>query len=137
MFLELGTTNVHRIELHDCPFTRRGILSTVSSIYDLSGYEAPVTLKGKQILQQICRDKLDWESPIPENQQLEWEKWRNDVVKFRCFKPEKFGQIQECELHHFSDASLEGYGQCSFLRLVNDEYQVTVLLSLAKLELLR
>ena len=116
-----------RIEMHDRPFTRRGILSTVSSIYDPSGYVAPVTLRGKQILQQMCRDKLDWDSPIPENLRPEWEKWRNDVVNLeqleiqRCFKPEKFGQIQECELHHFSDASLEGYGQCSFLRLVNEE----------------
>ena len=47
-----------RIEMHDGPFTRRGILSTVSSIYDPSGYIAPVTLKGK-ILQQMCLDILD------------------------------------------------------------------------------
>ena len=39
-----------RIELRDSPFTRRGILSTVSSIYDPNGYVAPVSLKGKQIL---------------------------------------------------------------------------------------
>ena len=36
-----------RIELRDRPFTRRGILSTVSSIYDPMGYVSPVTLKGK------------------------------------------------------------------------------------------
>lgn len=42
-----------RIELKDQPFTRRGVLSTVCSIYDPQGYVAPVTLKGKQILQQM------------------------------------------------------------------------------------
>lgn len=89
-----------RIEMHDRPFTRRGILSTVNSIYDPSGYVAPVTLKGKQILQQICQDKLDWDSPVPENLRSEWEKWRHDVVSLeqleiqRCFKPENFGEIQ-------------------------------------------
>jgi len=89
-----------RIEMHDRPFTRRGILSTVNSIYDPSGYVAPVTLKGKQILQQMCQDKLDWDSPVPENLRSEWEKWRHDVVSLeqleiqRCFKPENFGEIQ-------------------------------------------
>ncbi len=28
------------------------------------------------------------------------------------------------ELHHFSDASLEGYGQCSYIRLVNEDDKV-------------
>ncbi|KAL9966153.1 hypothetical protein ACROYT_G024179 [Oculina patagonica] len=118
-----------RIELDGRPFTRRGILSTVSSIYDPNGYVSPVTLKGKQILQQMCRDKLDWDSPIPASLRPKWEMWLKDVVNLekleiqRCFKPDKFGQIQECEMHHFSDASQEGYGQCSFLRLVNEEDQ--------------
>ena len=51
------------IELRDRPLTRHGILSSVSSIYDLNGFVGPVTLKGKQILQQMCRDGLDWDSP--------------------------------------------------------------------------
>lgn len=116
-----------RIELRDRPLTRRGVLSTISSIYDPSGFVAPVTLKGKQVLQQMCRDKLDWDSPIPESLYTHWEKWRQDVLNLdqlqiqRCFKPENFGQVKASELHHFSDASVEGYGQCSYLRLINVE----------------
>ena len=30
------------------------------------------------------------------------------------------GRIKSTELHHFSDASLEGYGQCSYIRMVNE-----------------
>ena len=116
-----------RIELRDLPFTRRGVLATVSSIYDPSGFVAPVTLKGKQVLQQMCRDKLDWDSPVPESLRSQWEKWRRDVLTLdplqiqRCFKPENFGRVKACELHHFSDASLEGYGQCSYVRLIDVE----------------
>ena len=55
-----------RIELKDRPFTRRGVLSTVCSIYDPQGYVAPVTLRGKQIVQQMYRDKLDWDSLVPD-----------------------------------------------------------------------
>ena len=46
-----------RITLHDTPLTRRGILSTISSIYDPLGFVAPVLLMGKQLLQELCRDK--------------------------------------------------------------------------------
>ena len=48
-----------RIKLRDRPLTRRGVLSIVGPIYDPNGYLAPVTLKGKQILQKMCQDKLD------------------------------------------------------------------------------
>ncbi|KAK3751574.1 hypothetical protein QZH41_007536 [Actinostola sp. cb2023] len=116
-----------RIELRDRPFTRRGVLSTVSSIYDPNGYVAPVTLKGKQILQQMCRDKLDWDCPVPDSLRPSWEKWRTEITDLeklkvpRCFKTDNFDTIKAVEVHHFSDASVEGYGQCSYLRLVNQE----------------
>ena len=63
-----------RIELRDRPLTKRGVLSVVGSIYDPNGYLAPLTLKGKQILQQMCQDKLDWDSPVPDYLRPEWEK---------------------------------------------------------------
>ncbi|XP_064611761.1 uncharacterized protein LOC135475754 [Liolophura sinensis] len=56
-----------RITLQDKPLTRRGILSTVSSIYDPLGFAAPVVLLGKQILQELYRDGLDWDSPLPDS----------------------------------------------------------------------
>ena len=37
----------------------------------------------------------------------------------RCIKPEGFGIIKEASLHHFSDASEEGYEQSTYLRLVS------------------
>ena len=36
-----------------------------------------------------------------------------------CIQPEGFGIIKEASLHHFSDASEEGYGQSTYLRLLN------------------
>ena len=119
-----------RIELRDHPLTRRGVLSTIGSIYDPNGYIAPVTLKGKQILQQMCRGKLDWDNPIPEYLHPQWEKWRQEIIELekleiqRCFKPNDFGPVKAAEMHYFSDASMEGYGQCSYLRLINQHDQV-------------
>ena len=38
----------------------------------------------------------------------------------RSLKPLDFGVSTSIELHHFSDASNSGYGQCSYIRYVND-----------------
>ena len=42
----------------------------------------------------------------------------------RCYQPSDFGCIVSSELHHFSDASIHGYGQCSYPRLKNDQGQI-------------
>ncbi|XP_072179391.1 uncharacterized protein [Diadema setosum] len=89
-----------RLELRDRPFTRRGILSTVCSIYDPNGFASPVTLRGKQILQSLCRLKLDWDSPIPDDIRPQWEKWRMEISELenfqlpRCYKPPNFGSVK-------------------------------------------
>jgi hypothetical protein len=119
-----------RITLQDKPLTRRGILSTVSSVYDPLGFIAPILLKGRRILQELCREKADWDDPIPEDVQRMWRKWRNDLLLIndlkiqRCLTPPGFEEAKSVELHHFSDASTTGYGQCSYLRLVNAKNKV-------------
>lgn len=127
-----------RIVLSDKPLTRRGVLSTVSSVYDPLGFISPVILVGKQILQQLCAQNADWDDPIPEVLKLKWEQWRNELsilgsLKIsRCFKPKAFGEVTTVEIHHFSDASTEGYGQCSYLRLVDNKEHVHCSLLMSK-----
>ena len=127
-----------RVELKDQPLTRRGILSTVSSVFDPLGMLAPVILLGKSILQDLCRDGADWDDEVPEPLRAKWEKWRGDLHTLsklkvpRCYKPEEFGELKSVELHHFSDASKDGYGQCSYLRLTNRSNQIHCALVMAK-----
>ena len=118
------------IVLQDKPCTRRGILSTVSSIFDPLGFVAPLLLDGKSILQELCRREVGWDDPIPDEVKVKWEKWRSDLLEVqritipRCYKPDNFGRVVNAQLHHFSDASVKGYGQCSYLRLVNENQKV-------------
>lgn len=119
-----------KIDVSSKPFTRRGILSTVSSIYDPLGFIAPVILSGKRILQELTRDNIDWDEPVPELLHQQWEKWVCTLPSLenlhidRCYKPRDFGEVSTAELHNFSDASCHGYGQCSYLRLINSQHQV-------------
>ena len=118
------------IALKDRPCTRRGILSTVSSIFDPLGFVAPVLLEGKAILQELCRQNIGWDDPVPVEIQKRWLKWKSDIEGLknveisRCYKPENFGNVARAELHHFSDASFKGYGQCSYLRLINEDNKI-------------
>ena len=127
-----------KITIQDRPLTRRGILSTVCSVFDPLGFLAPVVLVGKQLLQELCRQAVDWDEPISDSLRPRWERWRNelrsleDIKIARCYKPENFGRVKLAELHNFSDASQSGYGQCSYLRLINEQDEVHCSLVMAK-----
>ena len=105
--------------------TRCGILSTVASLYDPLGFVAPFVLSGKQILQDMCRQGTCWDEPLKEELCPRWECWTEDLANLekltipRCYHPPGFGEILKVELHHFSDASTTGSGQCSYRRLEN------------------
>ncbi|XP_032232082.2 uncharacterized protein LOC116614782 isoform X1 [Nematostella vectensis] len=127
-----------RIELRDKPLTRRGILSTVSSVYDPLGAVSPVILTGKQILQELCSTHTDWDEPLPEDIRPRWEKWRTELpllenLKFpRCLKPPNFGTLTSTQVCNFSDACHNGIGQVSYLRMVNEKGEVHVSFLMAK-----
>jgi hypothetical protein len=116
-----------RVTLNNKPLTRRNILSTVASIYDPLGFLAPFILIGKKILQEVCQRGIGWDEALPNELQPRWEKGIGDFVNLekiqisRCVKPHDFGEPTTVELHHFSDASTFGYGQCSYLRLVTGD----------------
>ncbi|XP_014678718.1 PREDICTED: uncharacterized protein LOC106818533, partial [Priapulus caudatus] len=127
-----------RLKLGERPLTRRGVLSAVASVYDPLGCLAPFVLRGKWILQQMCKEKVGWDDPLSESLRPKWEQWVAELPTLeqlqipRCLVPEKFGDIVSCELHHFSDASVSGYGQCSYLRLKNQNQDVHCALVMGK-----
>ena len=69
---------------------------------------------------------LKWDEDIPDDISKKWLKWKENLPNLemvhlgRCFKPHGFGKVVDCSLHHFSDACENGYGQASYIRLVDD-----------------
>lgn len=117
----------YNVVLKEKTITRRGILSTVASVYDPLGFLSPYILTGKGVLQKMCKQGVGWDDPLPPELQPRWEAWLRDLENLpeiqipRCFIPESLGAVQKIELHHFSDASNSGYGQCSYIRVVAEE----------------
>ena len=126
-----------RITLQDRPLTRRGILGTISSIYDPLGLASPFLLHGRKILQQINRESRSWDDDVSSELTLAWAKWRDELPQLeglkinRCYKPKGFEPVS-ASLHSFSDASDYGYGQASYLRQVDSEGRVCVSLVIGK-----
>lgn len=127
-----------RVMVKDHPFTRRGVLSTVASIFDPLAFVAPLILKGKQILQRMCQDKVGWDEPLPDDLRPRWEAWLQDLHNLskveipRHYIPLTAKEVQQYELHHFSDASVSGYGVCSYLRAVSKSGDVYCALVMGK-----
>lgn len=61
------------------PFTRRGVVSTVNSLYDPLGFVAPVTIHGKSILRELVTDNGDWDAPLPQKMEESWILWRDSL----------------------------------------------------------
>ena len=127
-----------KVKIKEHPFTRRGVLSTVASIFDPLGFVAPLILKGKQILQRMCQDKVGWDEPLPNELRPRWEAWLQDLHNLSLLEiprhhiPLAAKEVQQYELHHFSDASISGYGMCSYLRAVSKSGEVHCALVMGK-----
>ncbi|XP_035986832.1 uncharacterized protein LOC118560169 [Fundulus heteroclitus] len=116
-----------KIILKNRPITRRGILSVISSVYDPLGFLAPVVLSAKIFLQGLCRKRLGWDDPLPCSVTREWMSWLEDLHHLenfkvsRCLKPVDFGDLVSARLHHFADASEEGFGTVTYLLLQDNK----------------
>ena len=83
--VETGTFSF-KISLKDKPYTRRGILSIVSSIYDPLGFVAPFILPAKRLLQNLCRKGLRWDDIVSIEGITTWHSWVGDLPKLKSLK---------------------------------------------------
>jgi hypothetical protein len=96
-----------------------GFYRQVSSLYNPLGFAAPLVLPAKRLLLQLCKDKVGWDEEIPREVLDAWDRWLNDLPKLvnisvpRCFKPSHSAELGSIQLHHFADASFDGYGVVS------------------------
>ena len=107
-------------------YTKRKILSLVSSVFDPLGWVSPLTVRGKIFLQTLWKEKMGW------NQTL-----NNEQVKVICdilidlqrvdeFSFPRHILHEHSELHVFADASSRAYRAAVYT--VNNNYQCSDLL---------
>ena len=109
-----------RVNLPSKPSTRRGVLSTASSLYDPIGFVAPVTLLPKWILQMNAGG---WDDEIEAKSLSRWENWKESLKQLEELRIPRWYRTStdtatSVELHVFSDASESAYGAVIYLRHV-------------------
>ena len=115
------------VKLKDGPFTRRGLLSALSSVFDPLGFLAPLILAAKLLLQDLCRRKYDWDDRLSEEDVKVWKRWSEGLRNLsavsvpRCLIRSDIGEFDtlfQTQLHHFADASSVAYSTVSYLRVI-------------------
>ena len=127
-----------KVKQKEKPPTRRGLLSTMSSVYDPFGFVAPHVMQAKMLFQDECKMKKGWDDELEPANLAKWSKWLQNLHLLenlqmdRCVVPDDFGPVVQCNLHHFSDASERAYGAVSYLRSVNEKGEIHCTFLLAK-----
>lgn len=65
------------------PFTCRGILSTVNSLYDPLGLVAPVTMQGKALVRELSSEQSDWDTPLTTDKEAQWKAWTDSLTDLK------------------------------------------------------
>lgn len=103
------------------PFTRRGVLSVVNSLYDPLGFVAPVTIVGKNLLKEMTISNGDWDDPLPDKYFSAWTVWTTslqslkDLLIPRTYFSHSLCQASHNELLLFSDASEKAIASVAYM----------------------
>ena len=125
----------------DLPDTKRGILSIVSSVFDPLGILTPSLIEAQYIIQQLWREKVNWDEPIPTYLNKGWNLWKHEMNSISTISvPRWFGfhssPTNEIELHIYCDASQKLYGAVAYLRCLEEnanQYSVSFVWSKSRL----
>lgn len=115
------------------PYTRRGLLSVINSIYDPIGFVQPVIIHGKLLLREMMSvtSKTDWDDPLPEPLYGKWISWM-DSLHFleyllipRTYSDISFENAIRKEVLVFSDASKNAVAAVAYLSLYDEKRSTT------------
>jgi hypothetical protein len=120
-----------RVRLAEINYTRAGLLSKVSGLFDPLGAAAPITVKAKKRLRHLGVKGLKWEDSVTGPDREWWESYFDTMqqlktVEFaRCLFPDE-DRIVRTELATFVDASEEACAAVCFIRNVYRDHRVIV-----------
>ena len=67
------------------PETRKGVMSSIATIYDPLCLVGPLILPGREINQELCRLKYDWNDRLPDELAVKWRDWKKGLVSLTSY----------------------------------------------------
>ncbi|XP_067279227.1 uncharacterized protein [Pseudorasbora parva] len=123
----VGDTFTYDVSTVGKPFTRRGVLSTVNSIFDPLGIASPVTIQGRALLRELSNCTSEWDDVLPEEKRAEWGTWQDSLKDLRqlhiprTYTSISLSKAKLVELCIFSDASTKAIGAVAYLRVIDHD----------------
>ena len=119
-------------------YSIRKLLSIIACLFDPLGIIAPLVITLKIILQDVWKEGLAWDDPLPLEKRILIQKWIDKYQSAppielpRCINP-KSSANELHELHIFSDASQLAYGAVAYIRTSSEnDVSCSFLISKAK-----
>ncbi|XP_076301937.1 uncharacterized protein LOC143220085 [Lasioglossum baleicum] len=117
-------------------YTKRAVLSGTAQLFDPIGWLAPVTIVAKVLMQSLWLLKIDWDAPLPEREELIWQKFQQQLPTLQTIRVPRWlgisGSNQTIEIHGFADASKRAYAAVVYSRVLDERGVATVSLIVAK-----
>ena len=104
--------------------SKRELLRGTAQFFDPHGIYNPVLLVPKLLFQKVCRSKVKWDEPLPEEIAIEWMEWQSQLSVLERVRVQRHLLLpghDRLELHGFSDASQSAYAAAVFIKSVRDE----------------
>lgn len=86
--------------------SKRSLLSEVAKLFDPLGWISPTIIKMKILLQKLWLAGLNWDEPLPEVIQSEWNEFHEQLTSIERIKIQRWFNLSpnlKFELHGFSD----------------------------------
>lgn len=97
--------------------TKRDVLRGISTVYDPLGFISPLTIPAKILIQELWKEKFEWDDPLP---LIYRERWNGIALAIESAQPTLqrpyFDSKADVKnLHVFVDASQQAYGAVAYL----------------------
>ncbi|XP_066932794.1 uncharacterized protein [Clytia hemisphaerica] len=106
------------------PCTKRSILKKTATIYDPLGLLTPITLVAKLFMQELWRDKFEWDEEVSKSLKNRYEDWlcRMSDIASTVAVPRSLNLEgdQDVQLHIFCDASEKAFAALAYVRIESE-----------------
>ncbi|XP_077564362.1 uncharacterized protein LOC144179800 [Haemaphysalis longicornis] len=106
---------------------KRSMLQTTARIFDPLGWLSPFIVRAKILFQQLWRQCIQWDDPLPSAIADAWDVWIQELRHLPEIQVPRFygadisGQQTSVSLHVFADASPAAYGAVAYITVTNNE----------------
>ena len=116
--------------------TKRNVLRSIAKVFDPMGYIAPYVITAKILMQQLSKNKLDWDTVLTGDLLNTWQDWVGGLtlmntiqIPRHLFSKVHFDKL-EMELIGFSDASTQAYAASVYIKYkFQNQIKVRLLIS--------